>query len=189
MLFFDTFRAKIQRKHKRSWNLQKHYIGNRVLQGDITCRVNYRWNRPHQKLDLFLRVSALLSPAHRNFRAFRRGVRRRIIHSFQMKMRQDAQRLFAFWLMRIKRSIAALRCHANCWLFVLPFCTMKNPSSFAIENEAGGNFPKQSSSADFLLSENQQSRRDMQLMHFSFIPPAAQSRQAAPARCESPVRD
>jgi hypothetical protein len=35
---------------------------------------------------------------------------------------------------------------------------MKNPSSFAIENEAGGNFSKQSSSADFLFSENQQSR-------------------------------
>lgn len=42
----------------------------------------------------------------------------------------------------------------------------KNPSSFAIENEAGGNFPKQSSSADFLLSENQQSRGDMQFMFF-----------------------
>lgn len=43
---------------------------------------------------------------------------------------------------------------------------MKNPSSFAIENEAGGNFPKQSGSVDFLLSENQQSRGDMQLMFF-----------------------
>lgn len=49
VLFFDTFRAKIQRKHKRSWNLQKHYIGNRVLQVDITCRVNYRWNQRIKK--------------------------------------------------------------------------------------------------------------------------------------------
>ena len=85
----------------------------------------------HQKADFFLRVSALLSPAHRNFLSFRREVQ-------------------AYYRAKIFQKKAAL------------------PT---------------------FLSENQQSRRDMQLMHFSFIPPAAQSRQAAPARCESPVRD
>ena len=31
------------------------------------------------------------------------------LYYFQMKMRQDAQWIFAFWLTRMKRSVAALR--------------------------------------------------------------------------------
>lgn len=187
MLFFDIFRAKIQRKHKRSWNLQKHYIGNRVLQGDITCLVNYRWNQ-RIKSRLFLRVSALLSPAHRNFHSFRRGVKA----YYTLFPDENAARCavaFCILTNANKTQHSSTTLPRELLAIWLPFCAMKNPSSFAIENEAGGNFPKQSSSADFLLSENQQSRQDMQLMHFSFIPPAVQSRQATPARCESPVRD
>lgn len=188
MLSFDIFRAKIQRKHKRSWNLQKHYIGNRVLQGDITCWVNYRWNRPHQKLDLFLRVSALLSPAHRNFHSFRRGVQTYYSAQTRTAGRNACAAAHASFFPCPFSHSKAMCAVANLYL-CSPLCAMKNPSSFAIENEAGGTFPKQSGSADFLLSENQQSRRDMQLMYFPLIPPAVQSRQAAPARCESPVRD
>lgn len=164
MLSFDIFRAKIQRKHKRSWNLQKHYIGYRVLQGDITCRVNYRWNRA-SKSRLFLRVSALLSPAHRNFHAFRRGVKTYYSAKTRTAGRNACAAAHASFFPCPFSHSKAMCAVANLYL-CSPLCAMKNPSSFAIENEAGGNFPKQSGSADFLFSENQQSRGDVQFMFF-----------------------
>ena len=166
MCYFSTYFAQKYRENTKEVGIyKKHHIGNRVLQGDITCWVNYRWNRPHQKLDLFLRVSALLSPAHRNFHSFRRGVQTYYSAQTRTAGRNACAAAHASFFPCPFSHSKAMCAVANLYL-CSPLCAMKNPSSFAIENEAGGNFPKQSGSADFLLSENQQSRGDMQFMLF-----------------------
>ena len=128
VLFFDIFCAKVQRKHKRSCNLQKHYIGNRVLQGgDITCRVNYRWNQRIKK------------------QTFSSGFRTSVARPSE-------------------------------------FPGLPSWGAGVLSRE---DFSKESGSADFSFRKSAEPPRYV----FSLIPPAVQSHQAAPARCESPVRD
>jgi len=75
MCYFSTYFAQKYRENTKEVGIYKN-----TTWAIVYCRGYYMLGElqvesAHQKLDLFLRVSALLSPAHRNFHFFRRGVK------------------------------------------------------------------------------------------------------------------